>query len=51
MTLILHEHPFAAYCWKALVALFERDVPFERHSAEWRRLSGAPHFAFTFMVL
>ncbi len=31
MTLTLHEHPFAAYCWKALVALFERDVPFERN--------------------
>ena len=31
MTLTLHEHPFAAYCWKALVALFERDIPFERH--------------------
>jgi glutathione S-transferase len=31
MTLTLHEHPFAAYCWKALVALYERDVPFERH--------------------
>jgi glutathione S-transferase len=29
MTLILHEHPFASYCWKALVALYERDVPFE----------------------
>ena len=31
MTLTLHEHPFAAYCWKVLIALFERDVPFERH--------------------
>ena len=31
MTLILHEHPFAAYCWKALIALYDRDVPFERH--------------------
>jgi glutathione S-transferase len=30
MTLALHEHPFAAYCWKVLVALFERDLPFER---------------------
>jgi glutathione S-transferase len=30
MTLTLHEHPFAAYCWKALVALFERDLPFKR---------------------
>jgi glutathione S-transferase len=28
--LTLHEHPFASYCWKALVALYERDVPFER---------------------
>jgi glutathione S-transferase len=31
MTLTLHEHPFAAYCWKALIALYERDVPFEPH--------------------
>src|ERR1700733_9838601 len=30
MTLTLYEHPFAAYCWKALIALYERDVPFER---------------------
>jgi glutathione S-transferase len=34
MTLTLHEHPFAAYCWKALIALYERDVPFERHTIE-----------------
>ncbi len=31
MTLVLHEHPFAAYCWKPLIALHERQVPFERH--------------------
>jgi glutathione S-transferase len=29
--LTLHEHPFASYCWKALIALYEREVPFERH--------------------
>lgn len=29
MSLTLHEHPFASYCWKALIALYERDVPFE----------------------
>jgi glutathione S-transferase len=29
MTLTLHEHPFAAYCWKALIALYERDLLFE----------------------
>jgi glutathione S-transferase len=29
MTLALYEHPFASYCWKALIALYERKVPFE----------------------
>jgi glutathione S-transferase len=29
MTLTLHYHPFSSYCQKALVALYERDVPFE----------------------
>lgn len=29
--LTLYEHPFASYCWKALIALHERDVPFEPH--------------------
>jgi glutathione S-transferase len=27
--LTLYEHPFASYCWKALIALYERGVPFE----------------------
>ncbi|WP_354698505.1 hypothetical protein DSM112329_04187 [Paraconexibacter sp. AEG42_29] len=26
--LTLHEHPFASYCQKALIAFYERDVPF-----------------------
>ena len=30
MTPVLHEHPFAAYCWKALIAFYECDVAFER---------------------
>jgi glutathione S-transferase len=29
--LVLHEHPFAAYCWKPLIALYELELPFERH--------------------
>lgn len=29
MTLVLHQHPFASYCWKAKIALYERDIPFE----------------------
>jgi glutathione S-transferase len=28
MTLVLYQHPFALMCWKALIALAERDVPF-----------------------
>jgi glutathione S-transferase len=28
VSLVLLEHPFALYCWKALIALYERDVPF-----------------------
>jgi glutathione S-transferase len=34
MTLTLHEHPFAAYCWKALIALDELGLPFERRLVE-----------------
>lgn len=28
MSLVLYQHPFAMYCWKPLIALYERDVPF-----------------------
>jgi glutathione S-transferase len=31
VTLLLHEHPFASYCWKARIALYERDLPFQSH--------------------
>lgn len=30
MTLRLYYHPLASYCWKALAALYEADIPFER---------------------
>lgn len=30
MTLTLHQHPFASYCWKPLIALYELELPFER---------------------
>ena len=29
MTLTLHYHPFSSFCQKVLVALYEREVPFE----------------------
>ena len=28
MSLTLHFHPLASYCWKALIALYENDIPF-----------------------
>ncbi len=34
MTLTLYEHPFATYCWKPLIALYERDVSFERQQLD-----------------
>jgi glutathione S-transferase len=34
MSLVLHQHPFALYCWKALIALYERDVPFTAELVE-----------------
>lgn len=29
MTLVLHAHPLSSYCWKALIALYEKGVAFE----------------------
>lgn len=34
MTLVLHEHPFASYCQKVLIALYELDLPFDTHLIE-----------------
>jgi glutathione S-transferase len=31
MTLVLHAHPLSSYCWKALIALYEKDLDFEFH--------------------
>jgi len=28
MALTLHYHPLASFCWKALIALYENDIPF-----------------------
>ena len=29
MSLILHAHPLSSYCWKALIALYEKEIDFE----------------------
>jgi glutathione S-transferase len=36
VTLVLHEHPFASYCQKVLIALYELELPFERVLVEGR---------------
>lgn len=34
MPLTLHGHPFSSYTWKALIALYEKDLPFTFQSVE-----------------
>lgn len=34
MNLVLYQHPFALYCWKPLIALHERDLPFAAELVE-----------------
>ena len=29
MSLILHYHPLASFCWKVLIGLYENETPFE----------------------
>jgi glutathione S-transferase len=31
VSLTLHFHPLSSFCWKALVGLYELEVPFEKH--------------------
>ena len=42
MSLILYAHPFASYCWKALIALYENATPFTyrvvEDAATWAEL-------------
>jgi glutathione S-transferase len=34
MSLTLYQHPFASYCQKVLIALYELDIPFDAHLVE-----------------
>jgi len=36
MALRLYMHPLASYCWKALIAFYEADIPFEREIVDLR---------------
>jgi glutathione S-transferase len=37
VSVVLHQHPFALYCWKPLIALYERDLPFTPELVEGDR--------------
>ena len=47
MSLTLHMHPLASFCWKVLIALYENDTPFEAHLVDL----GDPEAAATFKAL
>jgi glutathione S-transferase len=34
MNLVLHQHPFASYCQKVLIALYEFELPFASHQVD-----------------
>jgi glutathione S-transferase len=44
MTLTLYAHPFASYCWKALIALYENDTPFELRLVDFGNEASAAEF-------
>lgn len=47
MSLTLHMHPLASYCWKVLIALYENDTPFEARLVDL----GDPEDAAAFRAL
>lgn len=47
MSLTLHAHPLSSYCWKALIALYENDTPFELREIDF----GSPESAEAFRAL
>ena len=44
MALVLHAHPLSSYCWKALIALYEKDVRFELDLVDFGDEAGAAAF-------
>jgi glutathione S-transferase len=45
MSLTLHFHPLASFCWKVLVALYENDTPFEPHVVDLGDQAARAEFA------
>jgi len=45
MSLTLHFHPLSSFCWKALVGLYELQVPFEKHLVDLSNAAARAAFA------
>ncbi len=45
MSLTLYYHPLASFCWKALIALYENDTPFEPHIVDLGDADSRANFA------
>ena len=44
MSLTLHYHPLASFCWKVLIALYENDTPFDAGDRRSRRRTSRAAF-------
>jgi glutathione S-transferase len=45
MSLTLHFHPLSSFCWKALIGLYELEVPFEKHLVDLSNEAARAAFA------
>jgi glutathione S-transferase len=45
MSMTLHFHPLSSFCWKALVGLYELEIPFEKHLVDLSKETARADFA------
>jgi glutathione S-transferase len=45
MSLTLHFHPLSSFCWKALIGLYELEIPFEKHLVDLSNPAARAAFA------
>ncbi len=45
MSMTLHFHPLSSFCWKALIGLYELEMPFEKHLVDLSQDTARAAFA------
>lgn len=45
MSMTLHFHPLSSFCWKALIGLYELEIPFEKHLVDLSNPAARAAFA------